>query len=357
MAISASTTVSLHGTLIHPDGEPISKRTVRLVPKSDWFFCLSQSIPETKTDRKGRFTFTLPKMTIEEEIKATRAYIEVFEHKTAREGEGERKIASIPISYTHDCPSDLLKLVVELYDFEDDLPIQKQPSNLDYTPQQATLGFKLNLLKNSLFPKSTALIAKAIGLTTEQIQDLYPDNGKELSSEQVIDLILNGVNPVLLKRGSNNTFEHEITWAGVGRDEGADLFDAKIVLINEKDSFSIKKLTIAYPGEKPVTKTPESPDFLRFLQLFASMGIIEGEIKEHLGKGHIYVGFVSLGFFDCISTENPLYQLLSPHLEGVQPINHLGAGLIFGPSGVLNVSGVSPEGINQCLKKTISEMD
>lgn len=354
MSISEST-MSLKGYLVHPDGTGISKRSLRLVSENGWYWNPS-IIAETRTKSSGKFKFILP-INSEKTEKEKRAVIEVFEPKTKREGTGERRVAAISVTYPTQSSCTLERLVAELYEFEEGLPIQKLPSNAAFTPQQPSYQFLAHLVGSALIPKVKEFIADTAELSTQQVQSLYPYNNKSLSPEQVIDIILNGVDPVLFSKGKNGELIHKISWEGIDADYQADLYDAEIALHEEEGKLKIAHISITYPGEQRATATPNDNYYNRFLQLFASMAIVEGEIKEHLGKGHIYVGFVSIGFFRCISKENPLYKLLGIHLFGVEDINQLGAGLIFGPTGVLNESGVSPLGITQGLQKTLAAMD
>lgn len=354
MSVSEST-MSLRGYLVHPDGTGISKRNIRLVSENGWYWNPS-ILAETRTSSSGKFKFTLP-INSEKIEKEKRAVIEIFEPKTKREGTGERRVGSISVTYPTQASSTLKTLVAELYEFEEGLPIQKLPSNAAFTPQQPSYQFLSHLIQSALIPKVKEFISDTAELSTQQVQSLYPYNNKSLSSDQVIDILLNGVDPALFSKGENGKLIHKISWEGIDADYQADLYNAEIALQEKEGKLKIEHISITYPGEQRATATPVDNYYNRFLQLFASMAIVEGEIKEHLGKGHIYVGFVSIGFFRCISRENPLYKLLGTHLFGVEDINQLGAGLIFGPTGVLNESGVSPLGITQGLQKTLAAMD
>lgn len=67
-----------------------------------------------------------------------------------------------------------------------------------------------------------------------------------------------------------------------------------------------------------------------------SVFALKGEAEEHLAKGHLLLGIDAEKFQKYISPGNPLYKVLSPHLDQVEFINWIGSmGIIFDNNSVL----------------------
>ena len=74
-----------------------------------------------------------------------------------------------------------------------------------------------------------------------------------------------------------------------------------------------------------------------------------------MGIGHLMTGQLAMPFFRCVKN-NPIYNLLVSHFDGVTKIDDAGGVVIFN-NGVLSVSRLSPTGVNQKLEDMLAALD
>lgn len=193
----------------------------------------------------------------------------------------------------------------------------------------------------------------------ELVQKTFPSKYPEIKAtpEHTMEFLLNGMYPGYFRQGSAlGEMVNVINWDKYDRDLTPDLPNTSLTLKKEGEKLLIKEVTVQYPNEKAESFSPTDQDFQRALYLYNSMALVKGEAVHHLGLGHLMTGQIALSFFRHIKN-HPIGKLLRPHLDGVHEINRLGAGLIFGESGVLNVSGLTAKGVEDVMKDSLNSFD
>ena len=84
--------------------------------------------------------------------------------------------------------------------------------------------------------------------------------------------------------------------------------------------------------------------------------LIDGQVKGHLGRGHINVGQYAIAFYRNIQ-KSPIMKLLHPHLKGVSAINTLGKDIIFGADGILSLSPLTTDSLKQVMRDDLGQCD
>lgn len=343
---------------IHRDEDrqaPVSGRKVSLYAPG-WL--QNTLLATAETDEKGTFKAEFiwkhrPYESVQNIIVA------LFEKGSPSEGDTERAVYKSTLSISNAPVVELPEQQVELYETQTDLPALAQPADENIRPQQVTPGFKFDLFSAAAVNRIKEFLVECTSKcqNARSVQALFPsEHPVHLTAENTIEMLLNGIYPCHFRKGTGDELVHIIRWDNYHSSATPDLPNVRIIIKPSGDTMAIKELGIQFRGEEEKTYTPESPEFLKALYLFNSAALVRGEAVQHLGLGHLMVGQIALAFFRAV-THHPIAKLLRAHLDGVAEINRLGGGLIFGEDGVLNVSGLEPDGIMDLLKATLNKSD
>ncbi|MCB1106669.1 MAG: hypothetical protein KDK76_01065 [Chlamydiia bacterium] len=350
-----SATLSIH--LIHPNGHPLMHQKIEMYAQG---FFLPVKLKGGVTNKEGKFEFSFNRkefnekdqiiLRVLEETLPTQHLLDVFRGSERVIYETQLQLDRLDLQFT-----------IPLYEYlpkdQNYLPRLCQPENPDQRPQQETIEYKLALVKAGGDEKVKDFIARSL-IKTAEIEELYGviDPSLKLDGKTTLDLLLNGIYPCqFLKRG-DGSYLVEILWNGYEKDsgkEGAIIRNVHIHIGIKNGELTIEEVVIQKGQDPWLHYAPHEKGFENALYVANSMALIKGEIVSHLGLGHLVTEQNAMAVFRTINM-NPIGQLLKPHLRGVLEINRRGTDQIFGPNGILNVSGLSVNGITKALQDVMS---
>lgn len=341
---------TIKGTLQHPDKSPFNSQNIALC-FPHWF---KDHQYTTTTNAKGKYAFevTLEEWDNQESIDAI---IKIFHIAFPGEGGGTRVVQEILVKIPLANEVDLGILEAKLFEAQKGLPILDVPQNSSENPILPDKEFIKDIILAAPVEVAKRTLANVLNIKTKTIQNtLFPPRHPEmqLTAATTLDLIRNGICPCnFIKKEGSNELVNVIQFP-YEKDGSADLFDVSITVIPKKKGFEIKNIKVKY-GEGEKTYLPTSEKFKEGLYLFNSMALVKGEIVHHLGIGHLMVGQLARAFYQHIRN-HPIAQFMAPFFRGVQNINNAGSTLIFGPTGVVNLSGESDPGVTANLADVLS---
>lgn len=346
---SKVTAVKVSGALHHPDKRPLNDQKISLCSQG----LFEEKLATATTDKDGNYVFNCNLNTWKHE-ETVNAVIKVKYEALKGEGGGVRTVDRIPVEIRLQKEVDLGTHTAKLFESKDNIPTLDMPKELSKRPELPSKKFLGKLFK--VAPKDVAkqLLADFAKLSTENVHKLYPPAHPEmqLTEETTLDLIRNGIYPCqFIKMEDSDELINTIKWP-YDKDGSADIFDMSITVTNGKDGFKIKEIAVK-TSEGDKTYIPSDKDFKDALYLFNCMALVKGEGVNHLALGHLMFGQLARGFCQHIRN-HPIFNLLGPIFPGVANIDDLGASLIFGPTGVINLSGLSDKGVEDLIKDTLS---
>jgi hypothetical protein len=193
-------------------------------------------------------------------------------------------------------------------------------------------------------------------LTVEQIERFYGigDPDLKISPDTTIEMILNGIAPLDFESvpGTLNDYRISINWDDCEME--TRLPNATLIVTKKDKSLTIKSIQIDFLNRPVVHYDKENNNFNEGLWWMNSLLLIMGEVRCHLGIGHIGCGQYAMAVFRHLS-KNPVLKLLAPHLQGLEAINNRGYDLIFGPTGALKIPGFTTQGVLQALANQLKD--
>ncbi len=353
----------LMGRLVHRNQDPRADQKIKIYAER---FLKNYLLGEGVTDREGRFLICYPwkeKFSKEETCLKVKIYEEklIFENSILNKS-GENCVFETKLQADLKEESvDVGDVTIDLYEYQNDLPNLQVPEDLEKRPQQWPLSYYIDLLKagGKEILKAEVISVLEKSLSTEEVQEIFgvSDPSLKLSCESTLDLLLNGLYPCYFLKGKEKgDLIAKINWDDYEIDLRPDLPNVSLFIHQDSDGkLSVQSLQIQYRGEEPQSYLPNETDFPRALYLFNSMALIKGEIVSHLGMAHLFSGQAAMAVFRSMN-RNPIKALLFPHLREVLEINRMGASSIFGPDGVLNISGLTVNGIKKNLQDVLAGM-
>lgn len=344
--------------LKHPDGLPMANQKYRVKTG-----LLNQTIKGT-TDELGNLEFKLDHKSWRHETTAEYSLDIVTRLRSTGKHITDKIPFKVnlkaPVTVTDQAPdtvTDLGTKVAKTFEFQKKFPIQEAPKDLLMLPQgKPSLDYVESIIKAAL-ENNLKKVPGSI-LNTVNIQKMYEEATLPVCEETTREMVLNGIYPCQFLRNNEGELVSIINWDRYAkRTNGPHLPNAQITWVKEGDTLRIKQLTIQHEGMDPVTVTPHDEKFLSMLYYYNCAALVMAEAEDHLGKGHLVNGMHALAIFRELDIENPIRRLLEPLLEKVLSINFFGSFLIFGKTGVLATSALTPEAINKLLKDTIRYTD
>ncbi|NER34355.1 MAG: catalase [Oscillatoria sp. SIO1A7] len=244
------------------------------------------------------------------------------------------------------------------FDFTRPLPSSVQPTGKYF----AQLGLRVLPFANVIPP----IISERIGFSAmpgKHAAEWMPANLTRCHPDKFSDAFfverrLNGFNPGKLNRVAGQDWQYAISY-NTGRyklEPGGLLpkfIEARFVLDGENLQVHSIKFEL---GEEIATHFPGDLNWEWSKRLFRSAEFVYQEIQTHLGRTHMNMDQYAMAFYRNVKN-NPIRQLLEPHLEGLLNINKRGAALIIGNTGFLpEASALTPESVFEVLKDEVKEL-
>ena len=252
--------------------------------------------------------------------------------------------------------------------------IRTQNSEIDSSPQNFVpaqvlkirlAGFKYTLVREG------AKLQRSI----QGAQDAYPENYTLKNPESrgddfFVTSLLNGFSPALPTKDESSKYHvrynlDNYDWDGVHQSPSVHLTlekDADEELIPIKIEYRLRDVSAISSAESRfspwVSVTPQSDHrkWEKAKEYFRIAEFIDGQVKGHLGRGHINVGQYAIALYRNLQ-KSPILKLLHPHLKGVSAINTFGKEIIFGDSGVLALSPLTGESLIAAISDDLGQCD
>lgn len=364
----------ISGTLVHEDGVPLHHFLVRVRAILDWAI---DSLREVYTDADGKFFVVFPK--VEERVKVEAIFKRVGEDKEVV-AYSEEKIL------TGNESTELGKLKVNFYEYQKKLPLLEMPKK--YVPEENTIPYMLALVAGGgKYQVITTLLGNT-NLSLDHIQKLFGENltmhaeakkpGITHEGAWIGERLLKGFNPChLQKTRHRRVYKVDINWNKYEFDNQYQLPNAKAYFKLKEGKLTAKKIYLQFrklvPGAKVLPPVDEKtkkealtdwkkfkakdPDFSQAIRSFLTAYLAEGEVAEHLGAGHLNTEQYAVAAFRHLRN-NPVKNILFPHLRNAIIINNEGAKIIFGPTGALTVTtALTADGVEKRLSDKLGSMD
>jgi hypothetical protein len=338
------------GRFVHPNGEPLRFKLVRV---NGGFFSSEQ---EFFTDSDGRFMHYAKPFKPLFGSSTTLSY-KIFEQNVfynAKNGCAERvQVCSIKQKVSIEKQGRQVgDIVARVYEYKKDFPDLQQPEKAKYRPQQ--WPYTWNLIVGAYDEIIKDIYAKKGGFHTIQaVQAAYktafPD--LEVTAENTIDMILNGIYGAHFLKGPGNNLYVKINWDQYPKKDRPLLPNVEMTLTYENEKLEIIEIVTQINGTlKPYHK--DAPDFRDGLYLFNCAAVLKGEIETHLTRCHFFSGQLAMAVFRSLSDGNPIKKLLAGHLKGVLEINRMATDVL----AVLARSGLTMEGVMNLIKHNLGAM-
>lgn len=209
-----------------------------------------------------------------------------------------------------------------------------------------------------------------------RLQDWMPANKTRLrpdrdSDEYFVDRRLNGFNPGKLNRApEGRPWQYQVRYE-TGRYKpkpGAFLpeyCEARFIyrdrqLFPHSIEYSVKPEINGKTSSREdivEVKPDQGEAWITAKYIFRGCEYVFQEIQSHLGRTHMNMDQYAMAFYRNI-VKNPIWQLLSPHFEGLLSIDQRGASLIIGDTGFIpEASALDNDSVTDVLIKELEELD
>ncbi|MBE9030355.1 hypothetical protein IQ266_11495 [filamentous cyanobacterium LEGE 11480] len=197
-----------------------------------------------------------------------------------------------------------------------------------------------------------------------KLQEWLPANLSQLQPDKFSDAYfverrLNGFNPGKLDRVEGQPWQYVVKYdtRRYKVEDGAILpeySEARFVLKNQQLQVHSIKYSLK---DQVVTCFPnEESDWDKAKYYFRSAEYVFQEIQSHLGRTHMNMDQYAMAFYRNVA-ENPIYNLLLPHFEGLLNINREGVSLIIGQDGfITTASALDDANIQTVLRDEIKQL-
>lgn len=205
----------------------------------------------------------------------------------------------------------------------------------------------------------------------ESITEDYPKNkileNEELGSSDsyMVDFVLNGHNPQVLKKNEAGEFYSAFAFNGVEQDgrhfapnttayfkQQGDLLILDRIVV-QKRKFNNPDADAEYDG--PVTFTKNEPAWERVKRIYRVNYFVFGEGITHLGGTHLNVEQYIIPMKRNIH-RSPISRLMFPHFEGTASINFGANSLLVGKDGlVAKGSALTPQSVAALVASTFNQ--
>ncbi len=205
---------------------------------------------------------------------------------------------------------------------------------LDLVRDRETLRFVSTLTSISV-PITTRLIRNAI-FGDDDIDKITDDYGvlnfeAIYTDENVVDMLLNGYCPARLARGEGKAFVWEGNYDAYEFGNQIRFPNVKIVLQrNSPRNMVLKEITLQERDHLHATFRPGEEGWHEAKKIAWGVAQYDGILRFHSGLCHMLVEQYMVAVDRNLSQDNPLRQLLRPHLKHVRGTNYLADHLVWG---------------------------
>ncbi|QUY41380.1 lipoxygenase family protein [Acaryochloris marina] len=206
-------------------------------------------------------------------------------------------------------------------------------------------------------------IQGSLGLMDKDVTAFMPPNLTRLhpdkfSDEFFVERRLNGFNPGKLNKVQNKPWQYAVRYdcskyqvepAGIL----PKIIEARFCLNAQK--LNVHSIEFTMNG-KPTIQTPGDEEWEQTKRLFRCAEFVLQESQSHLARTHMNMDQYAMAYYRNV-VNNPIKELLEPHLEGLININKLGASLIIGDKGFIpEASALEPASINDLIEEEIRHL-
>ncbi len=171
--------------------------------------------------------------------------------------------------------------------------------------------------------------------------------------------VLNGFNPILLLKDplDSSCFHVVYDWRNYEQDGLHDLPSVDLKLKLEEGELMPIIITVGH-GEDAIRCSPKDGEiWLQAKRIFRTSYLTAGESDAHLSKGHVNMEQYAVAAFRNFQ-QNPIKNLIFPHLKELVLTNARGASLIFGMEGILTTnSALTANAVAQRIVEEVSRLD
>lgn len=203
--------------------------------------------------------------------------------------------------------------------------------------------------------------------TNTEIEADYPLNdtrklsAKARSDEFISDLVLNGFNPCLLKKGNAaDEFYVDFKWDGLQLDghHFAPNTTAYFGLKNGQLALQSIALQKRIGGSesahallrKPSIYTPSDPEWERVKRLFRCNYFLFGEVETHMAETHLNVEQYIIPMRRNL-LQNPIGRLMFPHFYGTVAVNLAANDILLSKNGLIQkCSALTADSVAQAAR-------
>lgn len=229
-----------------------------------------------------------------------------------------------------------------------------------------TLSYYWRFFK-AVFPEAIKSVVVTLfrqWLTAANVQKIYDSFGHQYSKfpitpETLIDELLNKICAVDYKK-FGKTYIWNATWDGLELDQNESLPNVEVIArLDDSNTLKLTSISIKFATDlqpKMIDFDTTALDEQKKWAIYVALSIfaLKGEAEVHLAEGHILPGIPAATFFKYIKPSHPIYNLLAPHLSGLDFINWLGSkGVIFGKGSVLDVSALNEKSVAEVIIKAM----
>lgn len=285
----------------------------------------------------------------------------------------------LEVIYEEDGPRD----VQDNYDFEDILISDWEYDSSYEVPLIHSQGAGINASpQNFVTPQTRKILGNAFRLGIKRFQASqkgspleaqkeFPENktlkdSTSRSDEFFVDATLNAFAPAMLTIDSNDEFHVRYNLDKYKWDEKHQSPNVHLTLkknnqgnlVPKSISWKLRKVG-SFPPEYQAEgqATPDDSDaWDKAKSYFRIAEFVDGQVKGHLGRGHLNTGQYAISLYRNIQ-KSPILRLLHPHLKGVSAINTFGKEIIFGEDGILALSPLNSTSLIEAMKDDLGQCD
>ena len=206
-------------------------------------------------------------------------------------------------------------------------------------------------------------IQGSFGLMDKDVTTFMPPNLTRLhpdkySDEFFVERRLNGFNPGKLNKVQNKSWQYAVRYdCSKYKVEPAGILpkiiEARFCL--NAQNLSVHSIEFIM-NDKPTIQTPRDEEWEWAKHLFRCAEFVFQESQSHLARTHMNMDQYAMAYYRNV-VNNPIKELLEPHLEGLININKLGASLIIGDKGFIpEASALEPASINDLIEEEIRHL-
>jgi linolenate 9R-lipoxygenase len=243
------------------------------------------------------------------------------------------------------------------FDFTRELPAIVQP-----TPHYVALTALVLLPARPANPPLPAMgIVGALEIMGRNVTQWMPANLTRCHPDKFGDAFfverrLNGFNPGKLKRVQKQKWQYAVRYdcTRYEKDPASilpDVIEARFGLHGKE--LRVHSIQFSLKGETS-THVPGDADWEWSKQLFRSAEFVFHETQSHLARTHMNMDQYAMAFYRNI-INNPIWQLLEPHFEGLLNIDKVGSALILGDTGFLpQTSVLTSKSVDEVVKEEVT---